>query len=212
MSEKTESKKKPNIHTSYVGAFKPDSFKIEDGVASATFIAAGGNEYAVKGYNAHAKTLEEAVKAGGEDVIIRGSILGAGNTKHMAMYGTGPELVTGKVSNVRDNFDSYEKDGKQPYVNMFVLMERGEHKIGRPLVAYGDEALALKGVSAGDTIEAPARQTHESREVTNKETGEKENSWSEVMRVTGAGTFKPAEPAPEDSKKQAEPEENSPAM
>lgn len=174
-----------NLHTSYVGTFKADSFKVDEkGVASAILETPGG-EKPVKGYNDNAKTLEDAVKAGGEQ-IVRGTLLGGGKNPHLGIYATGPEQIAGVVSNVRDNFASYEKDGKQPYINAFVGIERGENKIFRPVTAYGDDALALKGIKEGDRLDVPARVTHEARE----KDGDKK--WGEVYRVTGAGTFEPA--------------------
>lgn len=185
MSDDQKKSDRPNIHTSYVGEFKADSLKIEGGVASATFVDKGGAERVVKGYNDNAKLLEEAVAAGGEQ-IIRGSLLGGNKNPHMGIYGVGPDQVCGVVSHVRDNFDSFEKDGKQPYIDMFVKFERGEHTIGRPIKAYGDDALALEGLKDGDTIDVPARPTQEQRGKGDEKT------WQSVMRITGPGTFERA--------------------
>lgn len=178
-----DKKKTKNIHTSYVGTFKADSLKTEDGVVSAILVVAGKDgatvEKAIKGYNAHAQTLTDAVAAGGE-MIVRGTLLASG--KHLAIYGTGAEQIAGVVSNVRSNLDTYEAAGKVPYVNAFVLVERGEHKIGAPITAYGDDALALKGMEKGDRIDMPARQTQEQQ-------GDK---WVAVYRCEGAATFEKA--------------------
>jgi hypothetical protein len=178
--------KNTNIHTSYVGTFKADSYAVDDkGVASATLVIPGQDgkttEKAVKGYNDNVKTLDDAVKAGGE-MIIRGTLLGGNKSPHMAIYATGPENLVGKVSKVQDNFETFEKDGKQPYANLWVGLERGEATIFRAVVAYGDDALALKGVAEGDRLEVPARGTHEQRK----------EKWVNLYRVTGAGTFEPA--------------------
>jgi len=187
MAEDKQDKKSTNknIHTSYVGTFKADSFAVDEkGVASATLETPGGDKV-VKGYNDNAKTLEDAVKAGGE-MIVRGTLLGGNKNPHMGIYATGPEQIAGVVSKVRDNFDSFEADGKQPYVNAWVGVERGDNKIFRAVAAYGDDALALKGVKEGDRLDVPARTTHEKREVKGEE------KWVEMYRVTGAGTFEPA--------------------
>lgn len=176
--------KNNNIHTSYVGTFKEGSFKVEDGVASAVLETAGG-EKTIKGYKDNAKTLEDAVNAGGE-IIVRGTLLGGGKNPHMGIYATGPEQIAGVVSKVRDNFDSFEADGKTPYVNAWVGVERGDAKIFRAVVAYGDDALALKGIEEGGRIDVPARTTHEQRGA------EGEKKWVEMYRVTGAGTVEPA--------------------
>lgn len=203
MAEKTEkTEKRKNIHTSYVGEFKADSLEVKDNVASATFVSAGGADVQVKGYNSHSQTLQDAVAAGGEQ-IIRGSLLGGKDNQHMGIYGTGPEQISGVVSNMKNNFDSYEKDGKQPFVNMFVLVERGEHKIGTPVVAFGDDALALQGMAEGDKMTAPARQTHESRTVTDKESGKEATKWTPIYRTEGPGTF---EAAPKKEKEDSSPE------
>ena len=187
--KKDKKSKNKNIHTSYVGTFKADSYKVDDkGVASATFVTAGAegatSEKAVKGYNDNAKTLKDAVEAGGEQ-IIRGTLLGGGKNPHMGIYATGPEQIAGVVSKLRDNFDSYEKDGKQPYVNAWVGVERGESKIFRAVAAFGDDALALKGIAEGDRMDVPARATHEKRTVDGAD------KWVEMYRVAGAGTFAP---------------------
>jgi hypothetical protein len=182
--KKTNSK---NIHTSYVGTFKADSFEVgENGVATAVLETPGADgavsEKVIKGYNDNAKTLEDAVKAGGE-VIVRGTLLGGGKNPHMGIYATGPEQIAGVVAGkVRSNLDSYEAEGKQPYVNAFVLVERGEHKIGTPVTAFGDDALALAGIEEGGRIEVPARATQEKRG----------DDWTSIYRVTGAGTVEPA--------------------
>ena len=190
MSEQKE-KKLANIHTSYVGTFKADSLSVQDGVASATLVSASETELSVKGYNAHAETLQNAYAAGGE-VILRGSILNGKDNKHLAVYGVGPEMVTGKVSNVRDNFGTYEAEGKMPYMNLFVQKDLPNgSKIGVPVVAYGDDALSLKGIKEGDILEAPGRQTHEQRNLKNKETGEPEEKWVSIYRVAGPGRFGP---------------------
>lgn len=185
MADEKKAKKSgnKNIHTSYVGTFKADSYAVDDkGVASAVLETAGG-EKTIKGYNDNAKTLEDAVKAGGE-TIVRGTLLAQGGDKaHMGVYATGPEQITGLVSKVRDNFDTFEKDGKQPYVNAWVGVERGDAKIFRAVAAYGDDALALKGIAEGNRLDVPARGTHEKRTVGG------EDKWVEMYRVTGAGSF-----------------------
>lgn len=188
--KKDKKSKNKNIHTSYVGTFKADSFKVDDkGVASATFVTAGPDgatsEKAVKGYNDNAKTLEDAVNAGGEQ-IIRGTLLGGGKNPHMGIYATGPEQIVGVATKVRHNFDSYEKDGKQPYVNAWVGVERGDSKIFRAVAAFGDDALALKGIEEGAKIDVPGRATHEKRDIKGEE------KWVEMYRVAGAGKFEPA--------------------
>jgi len=172
-----------NIHTSYVGTFKADSVETaENGTVTAVLETPGGDKV-VKGYKDNAKTLTDAVEAGGE-VIVRGTLLGgAGANKHMGIYATGPEQISGVIAGkVRSNLDTYEEDGKQPYINAFVLVERGEHKIGTPVTAYGDDALALAGLEEGGRIDVPARPTQEQR-------GDK---WQSIFRVTGAGTVEPA--------------------
>lgn len=204
MADKTDDKKKPNIHSSYKGEFKADSLAVKDGVASATFASASGQDIQVKGYNANVKTLEDAVAAGGEQ-IIRGTLLGGKDNKHVGIYGIGPEQISGAVANVRHNFDSYEKDGKLPFVSMFVMVERGEHKIGRPVSAFGDNALTFKGVAVGDKMSAPARQTHESRNVADKDSDEKSKKWVSTFSVEGPGTFEAAPAKNKEADKSAEP-------
>lgn len=181
--------KNRNIHTSYVGTFDADSFAVDDkGVASATLKTAGGDDKVVKGYNDNAKTLEDAVKAGGEQ-IVRGTMLGGGKNPHMGIYATGPEQIAGVAKKIRHNFDTYEAEGKQPYVNAFVGVERGENgdtKIHRPVTAFGDDALSLKGIEEGDRLSVPARVTHEQRD------GKDGKQWQEIYRVTGEGSFEKA--------------------
>jgi hypothetical protein len=46
-------------------------------------------------------------------------------------------------------------------------------------------------------MSAPARQTHESRDVAEKDSDEKSTKWVPTYRVEGPGTF---EPAPEKKK------------
>ena len=186
MTEHTrDGKPNKNIHTSYEGTFKPGSFSIDgNGVASAVLETRGG-EKTVKGYNDNAKTLEDAVKAGGE-IILRGTLLGGSTNPHMGVYATGPERIIGVVNKVRDNFASHRDEGKRPYINAWVGVERGDHRIFRAVVAYGDDALALKDMKEGDRLDAPARAVHEKREVNGKE------RWVEMYRVTGIGTFEPA--------------------
>lgn len=182
-----EQKKNKNIHTSYVGSFKEGSFeKIDDKSATAIFVTAGGQEKVVKGYNDNVATLEAAVAEKGE-IIIRGTMLGGKANSHMGIYAVGPERIAGVVSKARDNFETYEKDGKQAYANLWVGVERGEKKIFRAVTAYGDDALALKGVEEGSRIETDARVTHEKR-------GEE---WQEVYVVTGNASFEAA-PAKEE--------------
>lgn len=159
MGDKDE-KKEPkgrDIHTSYKGTFKADSLDVEDKVASAIITTHDGKDISVKGYNDHIDTLKQAVEAGGE-IILRGKLLGSADKLHLAIYGTGPEHVTGVVKNPRDNFDSYEKDGKQPFVDLFVGVEKEDNTIWRSMTFFGDDALALKGkVTEGDRVELDVR-------------------------------------------------------
>ncbi len=181
-----DSKPNRNIHTSYVGTFKVDSFSIdENGVASAVLETRTG-EKVVKGYNDNAKTLEDAAKSDGE-IIVRGVLLGGSKNPHMGVYATGPERITGVVNKVRDNFSSCEEDGRQPYLNAWVGVERGGHRIFRAVVAFGNDALALKDMKEGDRLNAPGRAVHEKREVNGEE------KWVEMYRITGVGTFEPAD-------------------
>ncbi|MCE6959253.1 hypothetical protein LAZ40_09330 [Cereibacter sphaeroides] len=194
MADKPEEKKteRKTIFTSYVGTFKADTLKIEDGVASVALAAAGASkDIPVKAYKDHVKDLEAAVKAGGE-VIVRGALLGGRNGTHLAFHGVGPEEITGRVSNVKSNLDTYEKNGKVPFVDLFMLREIGEHKIGTAVRAFGDDALALKGIAAGDVLTAPARQTRRGYEVDDAETGEKKTLWAEYMRIEGTPKFEPS--------------------
>ena len=193
MTEDGRGGKPKIIHTSHVGTFRTDSFSVDEkGVASAILETRGG-EKLVKGYNDHARTLEDAVRAGGE-TIVRGALLGGSRNPHMGIYGTGPERVAGVVGRIRHNFDSYARDGKQPYLSAWVGVERGDARIFRAVAAFGDEALALKGIAEGDRLAVPARATLEKREVNGAE------KWVQTYRVAGIGSFEPAprsEDAPE---------------
>lgn len=185
MAEDGRGGKPKIIHTSYVGTFRADSFSIDEkGVASAILETRGG-EKLVKGYNDHAGTLEDAVGAGGE-TIVRGALLGGARNPHLGIYGTGPERVAGVVGRISHNFDSYARDGKQPYFSAWVGVERGDARIFRAVSAFGDEALALKGVAEGDRLAVPARPTFEKRMVNGAE------NWVQTFRVVGIGSFEPA--------------------
>ena len=191
MAEDGKGDKSKIIHTSYVGTFRADSFSVDEkGVASAILDTRGG-EKLVKGYNDHAGTLEDAVRAGGE-TIVRGALLGGAVNPHLGIYGTGPERVAGVVGRIRHNFDTYSRDCKQPYLSAWVGVERGGTRIFRAVTAFGDEALALKGMAEGDRLAVPARATLDRREVNGAE------KWVQTFRVTGIGSFEPA-PRAEDS-------------
>lgn len=151
-----------DIHTSYKGTFKEGTLMIEGSVASAMITVGDGKnavEKLVKGYNDHVETLKNAAKeAAGETTILRGKLLGGKDNLHLAVYGTGPEHITGVVKNPKDNFDTCEKDKKSPWMDLYVGVEKGEHSMWRSVAFHGDEALALKGkVSEGDRIELDAR-------------------------------------------------------
>ena len=180
------------IYTSSVGKFKADSYKEStDGkgktVASAILILTGtGKEKVVKGHNDNVRVLNDAVKAGGE-IIVWGVILGGKENTYLAIHGTGPKQLIGIVSNVRHNFDSYEKNGKNAFVDAFVVAEAGDKKFGTPFKAFGNDALALKGVRNGDRINVPARQSNEERKPQDGD-----SKWVGIYLTVGAGTFTPA--------------------
>ena len=179
-----DEKQDKTIFTSYVGTFKADSFSVDDnGVASAVLETARSGEKVVKGYKDRVEILKNAVAAGGEQ-IINGSLLGGGANPHLSITRTGPEQITGAVSKVRDSFDT---EGKQPFVRAFMRIEVGDDKkVGKEVKAFGDDALALKGLKDGDRLSVPARQTQD--KVTDKDGNEK---WESIYLVTGPGKIEP---------------------
>ncbi|MXX87930.1 MAG: hypothetical protein F4213_13165 [Boseongicola sp. SB0677_bin_26] len=183
MSDKDEKKAKGrDIHTSYKGTFKADSLDVEEKTASAIITTHDGKEITVKGYNDHFDTLKEAFEAGGE-VILRGKLLGSASLLHLAVYGTGPEHVAGVVKNPKDNFDSYEKDEKQPFIDLFVGVEKDDKTFWRGMTFFGDDALALKGkVTEGDRIELDVRPSQ-------RKVGD---NWKPVYVPEGPATVHPA--------------------
>ena len=196
MADEKKNKNKP-IFTSYVGTFKADSFSVdENGVASAVLETPGGDKV-VKGHKTsnkdHAETLKNAVDTGGEQ-IIRGALLPGGKDGHyLAINSVGPEQIAGVVNNVqKSNFEPGSE--KMAYVNAFVQVEKGEHKIGQPIKAFGDDAMALKDLKDGDRLEVPARFTHDLQ--TDKDGNEMTDAdgkkqWNDFYLVTGPGKFEP---------------------
>jgi hypothetical protein len=160
-----EEKKAPrkNLHTSYKGSFKADSLEVgknQNGTecATATFVLNGKSEkeVVVKGYNKHIDTLKAAVEAGGEQ-ILRGQLLSDKEGVHMSIYATGPEMVTGRLHNVRTSVGT---EGKEPFTVGYFVHEKPEEGNRRPsseIRAYGDDAVALAEATEDHIVTIAAR-------------------------------------------------------
>lgn len=206
MAQKTEEKKdakRKDIWTSAQGIVDAASVtKTDKGVVSATIKSEGGGERVVKGYNEKQAAVIEKAAASGEEIILRGVLLGSAQkkTQHISVKSEGPAMINGVVSHIRRN-----GEGKQPFVNMFVLDEvqaQGkEFKIGKVIQAFGADAESLASLNEGDRVEMPVREYAIQREKDGV------TSWVDGFRATGPGTVTPAaEPVEKKAEKDAEPE------
>lgn len=158
-----------NLHTSYKGEFKAGSLTVgknqnDKDCATATFVLAGksAKEVTVKGYGKHIETLKAAAETGGEQ-ILRGQLLNDKDGVHMSIYATGPEMIVGRVHNIRS---SLGVEGKEPFVAGYFVHEKpeeGNRRPSREIRAYGDAAVALEGLSADHILTVPARATFDPR-------------------------------------------------
>ncbi|WP_375263931.1 hypothetical protein [Palleronia sp.] len=206
MADKTDEKKdakRKDIWTSAQGKIDPKTLtKTEKGVVSATIKSEGGDERVVKGYNEKQAAVIEKAAASGEEIILRGVLLGSAQkgTQHISVKSEGPTMLNGVVSHIRRN-----AEGKQPFVNMFVLNEvtanGKDYKIGSIVQAFGADAESLADLNEGDRVSMPAREYSIKREK------EGVTSWVDGFRATGPGEVIPAAaPAEKTAEKDADTE------
>ena len=179
---------------SYVGSFKPDSFSINGGIASAILVIRGNNgpvEKTIKGYNKYCKILQDAFKHSGTDNVVLNGVLPRGyKNPYLAFHSAGAHLKTGIVSHISNNFKTCEENGKTPWLNAIFKDELESGKTYyRVFNAFGDDALSLKDLKDGDRLQVPARATI--NKDTDRKSGKKE--WRSELTAYGAGIIVAAE-------------------
>ena len=184
----SENRKTKNIFTSYVGTFEPDSLSVNENGTVSAVLNTGGGERQVKGYGSNnAEKLKQAYAKGGETILSGNLMARNSENAHLSVTALGPRQVRGVATRVSTNFDTFEEQGKKPYVNAWVAVEEGGGKVSwNGLSVYGDNALALRGMKAGDTVDVPARRTHK------KKTVKGEEKWDSYYLATGEGFFEPS--------------------
>lgn len=209
MADEKKGNGRKNIHTGYKGTFKEGSFSMdtsgEKPVAKATLVLEGdkGFEKEVRGRGLNADKLKDAFEAGGTQ-ILHGQLFG-GKEGYLSAAGFGPKEIKGKISHIQTNIDNVP-EGKTPYINAFIsdrgMGGNGNRIPGVPVLAFGDEAMAFKGVNDGDTVAFGALERQEAkkdREGNQVKDDDGRPVFQTIARVEGNVSFEPTpEAAPEE--------------
>lgn len=161
MADTEGKKKRDDIWGSVEGVVQKDSLVKDDKGVAAVVLGNNGASLKIKGYGEKFSAMVEAAADSGQPVIFRGHILGSGknNSVHLSIKTEGPAELKGEISHVRRS-----GEGKQPYVNFFLLNEvtskdGKEWKIGTGVSVYGDEAVKLDALKDGDRVSLQGRET-----------------------------------------------------
>ena len=171
MADENKTADRKPLFRSFYGPIVPGSFvetdrSVEVRVQQGTHVGVARAHKNAKSYSDEVREALKAAANSSEPTLLRGQLLGSaarGNV-HLAINSVNaPRVIQGKVSNVRHSDPS-----KQPFVSGFIVHEfesNGKtHKFGVPFRAFGDAAVSLAGLQAGDIVNGGVREVVQKRE------------------------------------------------